>query len=116
MFFRITPPKHSDSAAFPASIYLQLDEVARVEEVRARVGSDQELQLRIFLKDGTRQDVNENSTSKATMLAILAHIEETCINPKKKDPKWAETESKVADALGKQEKPKERKPEPAMAG
>ncbi len=114
MFFRITPPKNSDSASFPASIYLKLEEIVRVEEVRARVGTDSELQLRIFTSDGKRQDVNEENTSKTTMLAILGHIEETCVNPKKKDPKWVETEGKVADALSKQTKA--TKPEPAMAG
>lgn len=116
MFFRITSPKNNESAAFPASIYLQLDEIERVVEKRNRIGSDTELQLQIFMKDGHQENVSESSTSKATMLAIIAHLEKNCINPKKEDPKWKETEDKVADVLSKQEKPKERKAEPAMAG
>lgn len=113
MYFRITPPKHSQSNALPASLYLNLDNIARVEEVRQRAGGDHPLTLKIFEKSTDRQHlVNEENTSPATMRALLEYLEKNSLNPKKEDGKWADTEKKVSDAAKEQAKPKEdKKPE-----
>lgn len=115
MFFRITPPKNSTGTAIPASVYLNLDEISRVEEVRRRTGEDNDLQLKVFMKDGHRQDLTEENTSRATMQAILKHLEGTAVNPKKGDPKWEETEKKVADEIAGKTKAGEKVDDPSRA-
>lgn len=98
MFIRLTPIKNALNNTTPSSLFINLDEISRVEEVRSRPGADIELLIRIFMKDGNRQDLNDQAYSAATIKTFLKHLDSQCLNPKDEKAEEKAPDKKAAAA------------------
>lgn len=87
MFIRLTPLNNPTATTKPGSIYINVDDIAKVEEIRSRPNTSEiELQLKITMKDGRREDMNDQAYSKATIKSFLDHLDKHCLNPKDAEP------------------------------